>query len=99
MSEQAVELAGALARREAATKIRSRAQEFYDLSVLEIGLNQEIADLKKELSMYEMELPEAERGYAQATADELPPKVFQNKVTIYPVRVETDDPSLTNQRR
>jgi len=88
LSEQAVELAGALARKNVAIRIRDQAHEFFNLNSLEVGLINEVNDLKANLLNIDRELKGVENQLAHPTEDMLPPQVFQNKVTIYPVRME-----------
>jgi len=88
LGEQVVELAGALAKKEVATRIRDQAQEYYRLNIVEIDLLNVTHNLKTNLSNFESELQQVENQLAQAVEDVRQPKVFQNKVTIYPVRVE-----------
>jgi len=87
-SEHVIELAGALARKEAATKIRNEAEEFYNLHMQPIELQRYLSPLRKTLSSSQESLQNFEERLANPTPDMLPPKVYQNKVTIYPVRVE-----------
>ncbi len=88
LSEQAVELASALARKEAATKIRNQAEEFYNLHKQHAQLPEELKNLRKNLSRFESDLRDIKEMLFKPNPDMLPTKVYQNKVTIYPVRVE-----------
>jgi len=84
--EDIISLAGALARKKAATAIHHHARELYELNKLQTRLRHETDELKAELSRDEKELRQTENQLEHPTPDKLVPKVFQNKVTIYPVR-------------
>jgi len=90
LREQAVELAGALARKDMATQIRDQAEGYFSLTSMKSSLQNELDTLKNDLSDYKAELQRSENQLAHPTSDMLPPEVFQNKVTIYPVRVESE---------
>lgn len=85
LNEESVELAGALARKEAATKIRNEAEQLCKLSTLENNLIGQMHNLERELSGSESELAQVRSQLAHPTDEMLPPNIFQNKVTIYPV--------------
>ena len=84
-SEQTVELAGALARKKAALNIREREEEFYGLHQQRFSLWRQVLSLKKSLKNSEQILAQAEEELAHMEPSMLPPKLYQNKVTIYPV--------------
>jgi len=84
--EQMIDLSSAKARQEAALKIRNREKEFLNLFSQWSNLDNEVKRLKQDLVMYENNLWIAEKKLANPTPDMLPPKVYQNKVTIYPVK-------------
>jgi hypothetical protein len=88
LTEQTIELVGALARKETATKIRDQATEYYNLNRLEGNIRNELVTLRQVLGDCERELRGIENQLAHPTPDMLPPKLFQNKVTIHPVRTE-----------
>ncbi|MFB0525387.1 MAG: hypothetical protein ACETVZ_07575 [Phycisphaerae bacterium] len=88
LSEQAVELAGALARKEASTRIRNQAEEFYNLRKQQISLPDTLIIWRKGLSSRERDLEQIQDRLIDSASNALPLKVYQNKVTIYPVRVE-----------
>jgi hypothetical protein len=83
--EQMIELKAAEARKETATEIRNQAEAFYRLVNQLIQLPKELKPLKSSLSSNEAELRNIEHKLANPDMDMVPPKVFQNKVTIYPV--------------
>jgi hypothetical protein len=87
-SEQTVELAGALARKKAALNIREREEEFYGLHQQRFSLWRQVVSLKKSLKNSEQILAQAEEELAHMEPQMLPPKLYQDKVTIYPVRTE-----------
>ena len=86
MSEQTIELAGALARKKAATGIREREEKFYNLYERRNSLSKQVGELKKELRNAESYQKNAEKWLTDPEPNMLPPKVYQNKVTIHPVR-------------
>ncbi|MHC4575035.1 MAG: hypothetical protein ACYS76_13035 [Planctomycetota bacterium] len=80
--EQTVKLAGALAKKEKAEAALKEAAEYYNLSRASKRadyLRQNIRTLEMNINQFKARL---------ACPEMLPPMVFQNKVTIYPVRVE-----------
>ncbi len=84
--EQMIELRSAKARQNAALQIRERKKEFLNLFNLHRSLRTEVHGLENDLYESEKELSELEERLANPKPDMLPPKVFQNKVTIYPVQ-------------
>jgi hypothetical protein len=88
LAEQTVELAGALAKMEAARGIRVAHQKLYDLVTRRTTLESEISTLRSDLGKWPVRRQYWEERLTNPPAYWLPPKVFQNKVTIYPVRVE-----------
>lgn len=84
--EQMVELRGIEARKEAAIAIRKREGEFLDL--FSRWTKHENEMLIGRLGSWEINLSKVEDILANPKPGMLPPKVFQNKVTIYPVLVE-----------
>jgi predicted nucleic acid-binding Zn-ribbon protein len=85
---QTVDLAGALASKEASTKIRNQAQEFCDLHLQLTRLPKTKSYLSGQLRASEHGLSQVEKKLADPSPDILPPKVFQNEVTIYRVPVK-----------
>lgn len=85
LAEQTVELAGALAKMEAARAIRGRHQEFYDLATRRATLESEVSTLRSGLGRWPARRREWEERLADPPAFWLPPEVYENKVTIYPV--------------
>jgi len=88
--EQIVELRGVEARKKAALQIQRRKKEFLDLFNQWSNLDSEVKRLKDNLNDSENNMRDVEKTLTNPPSDMLPPKVFQNKVTIYPVRVEED---------
>lgn len=86
LCEQTIELAGASARKKAVLEILMREEEFYNLNKKCEKAAHEANKFKRELSSYEHRLRDTKEKLSNPTPDMLPPKVFQNKVTIYPVR-------------
>jgi len=84
-SEQAVELAGALARKMAALNIRQREEEFYNLFQKRQDIESQVAGLRRSLRDSERDRQIAEKKLANPDSDMIPPKLYQNKVTICPI--------------
>lgn len=84
--EQMVELRGVEARKKAALRIRIREKAFLDLFNRWGSLEVEVEKLKKSLSGSEEGVHKIEEKLANPEPNMLPPKVYQNKVTIYTVR-------------
>jgi quinol monooxygenase YgiN len=85
-TEQVIELKGAEARKKTATEIRRQAESFYNLSIQQGNLQQQLERLKKELSHCEDVLHTIEERLANPEPEMVPPKVYKDEVTIYPVR-------------
>jgi myosin heavy subunit len=85
LSEQTVELAGALARKGAALEISKQEQEFCRLAKKWASLEAEVKDLRKSLPDWEQWCRDKEEELVDPAAGLLPPKLYQNKVTIHPV--------------
>lgn len=88
LSEQTIELAGALAKKEAALAIREREKEFYELAREWVSLEAKVKDLTESLPKWEQWQQNREELLANPSAGLLPPKLYEDKVTIYPVRVD-----------
>jgi len=86
--DQIIELKVAEEKRSTAMKIRTEAEEFYHLHEQSLEKVKYLEPLRKRMSNYQESLRNTEMRLT--TPELLPPKVFQNKVTIYPVRVEED---------
>jgi len=86
--EQTIELKSAEAREKAAIKIRDRNKAFVDLFIQWNNLSGEVYNLKFNLESSEKRVQEMEEILTNPTPDMLPPEVYQNKVTIYPVLAE-----------
>lgn len=86
--QRIIELKGAEGKKETATKIRQQAEEFVNLHNLNSNLPKDLTFLRKKLSAYKRSLSSAEKELDKPGPDMLPPKVYQNKVTIYPVRLD-----------
>jgi len=86
--EQMVELRGAMGRKEAVLRLRDRGKQFCDFFDAWIGLEHEVRNLKNSLKDYEKRVLYYEEQIANPHPELLPPKVLQNKVTIYPVIAE-----------
>jgi len=86
--EQMIELRGAEARKQATIRVRDREKALCDFFNQLFTLDAEAHRLKDGLSGSERRLRGVEERLANPRPNMLPPKVFQNKVTIYPVRVE-----------
>jgi hypothetical protein len=86
--EQTIELKSAEARKKAAIEIRDRDKTFVDLFIQWKNLSGEVYNLKANLESSEKRVPEMEEILTNPTPNLLPPEIYQNKVTIYPVRTE-----------
>lgn len=86
--EQMVELKGAEGRKEAAVKLRNQDVQFCDLYDAWTGLYIEVQNLRIRINDDERKVRFIEEEMASPPDELLPPKVFQNKVTIYPVLAE-----------
>jgi len=84
--EQMIELSSAKARQQAAFEIRKREKEFLNLFNQWSNLEGEVNLLKRSLADHEHILRKVETRLANPTPEMRPPKVYQNKVTIYPVK-------------
>ena len=83
--EQMVELMGTMGRKEAALKLRDRDKQFCDFFDAWTGLDSEVKSLRNRLRNDEKIRRYLEEEMADPPPELLPPKVLQNKVTIYPV--------------
>jgi len=84
--DQIIELKVAEEKKRVAVKIRSQAEEFYNLSQKNHDLLLTLVRLRKELSKHQSSLESYEKIIQNPVPEMLPPKVFQNKVNIYPVK-------------
>jgi hypothetical protein len=86
--EQMIEFRGAEARKGAALKLRNQENQFCDLFDAWTGLDDEVKHLRDNLNSYEKSVRYHEESIANPHPHLLPPKVLQNKVTIYPLLAE-----------
>lgn len=86
--EQTIELKSAEARKQAAVKIRDRDKAFVDLFIQWKNLSGEVHNLKSNLENNERRVQEIEDRLNNPEPFMLPPELYQNKVTIYPVIAE-----------
>ena len=86
--EQMIELRGAEARKKTALNLRGRDKQFCDFFDAWTGLENEVKSLRNSLRSSEKSVRYYEEEIANPLPYLLPPKVLQNKVTIYPVLVE-----------
>ena len=86
--EQLIELKSAEAREQAAVKIRDKDKAFVDLYYQWKNIRGEVYKLKANLEDSEKKVKEMEERLNNPTPDILPPEIYQNKVTIYPVLTE-----------
>lgn len=82
LADNIIELAGALARKQTATKIRDQAKEFYDLHSQLRELPKTLISLKESLGRFEDDLMRAKGGITDPYSGALLPEVFENKVVI-----------------
>ena len=83
--EQMVELRGAMGRKDAALKLRDRDKQFCDFFNAWTSLESNVSSLKNSLRNGEKKVRFCEEEMADPHPELLPPKVLQNKVTIYPL--------------
>jgi hypothetical protein len=86
--EQTIELKSAEAREQAAIKIHDRDKAFVDLFIQWKNVSGEVNSLKANLESSKRRVQEMEESLNNPTPDMLPPEIYQNKVTIYPVLTE-----------
>ena len=86
--EQVVELGGAEARKKTALKLRNQDKQFCDLYNQWIGLGIMVSGWRDDLKNHEARVRSYEEEIANPDPSLLPPKVLQNKVSIYPVLAE-----------
>jgi len=86
--EQTIELKSAEAREQAAIKIRNRDKAFVDLFIQWKNLSGEVHNLKSNLENNERTVQEMEERLTNPEPYMLPPEIYQNMVTIYPVLPE-----------
>jgi hypothetical protein len=85
LGNDTIELAGALARMQAAAKIRDRAKEYYDLHTQLDELPNTLKNLENSKSSLEEGLKGAEERMADPYSGVRPPKIFENEVFINPI--------------
>jgi len=86
--EQTIELKSAEAREKAAVMIRDRDKAFVDLFIQWKNLRGEVHNLKSNLENNERRSQEIEDRLNNPEPYMLPPELYENKVTIYPVVTE-----------
>ncbi len=86
--EQTIELKSVEARKQAATKIRDRDKTFVELFIRWKNLKDEVFKLKANLESAERQVKEIEERLTNPEPHMLPPEIYQNKVTIYPVQID-----------
>jgi len=85
--EQMIELKAGEARKNTVIDLRNEARSFYNLDRKLDKLKSTKYNLGNDLTRLEPVLGQIEERLANPTPDMLPPKVYQNKVTIYPVTI------------
>jgi chromosome segregation ATPase len=83
--EQMVELRGVIGRKEAALKLRNQDKQFCDFFDAWTSLESEVKHLRNRLRNDEKRVRFYEEEIANPHPELLPPKVLENKVTIYPL--------------
>jgi hypothetical protein len=73
------------AKKATAEGIRRKAEEFYNMSILPIEIEGHLSFLKANLSSSQSSLESIEHELKQTGQLATPPKVFQDRVAIYPV--------------
>jgi hypothetical protein len=84
--DQSIELAGVLAKLKALDEARTGAKEKYMDSLRLIDLRKESEEARGKLAKAEDAIQQAERALQKVKAETVEPQIFQNKVTIYPVK-------------
>jgi hypothetical protein len=90
--EQLIELSSAKSRQEAAVQIREHEKEFLVLFNRRFNLEEEVKQLIRDLENSEKNLRDVNEILANPRPDMLSPKVYQNKVSIYPVKFMRGSP-------
>lgn len=85
--EQTIELSAIEARKQTAEKIRAEEQSFMGLLTERSQLQQDVENLKARISSLPELISHITHELENPTPDMLPPKVYQDTVAIYPVRV------------
>lgn len=85
MAEE-IELAGALARKNAALSYRDKALKFLDLAEKSESLQEQLNRQQMVLSSYKDDVAKIESRLPQRRADIRPVEVVNNEVTIHPIR-------------
>ncbi len=86
-----IELKVAEARKETATELRMRAENFCkQMDAKKAEFQKDVNRYKMRVTMFEQEIHRFKEKLADPDMEMLPLKVYQNKVTIYPVQVEED---------
>jgi len=86
-----IELKVAEARKETATELRRQAEDFCKkMDAKKAEFQKYVNEYKMRVTMFEREIHQFKEKLADPDMEMLPPKVYQNKITIYPVRVEED---------
>ncbi len=76
-------------RMETASRLRGQAEHFYkQMNDKQLDLQRRANYVRINIEENEQELRRIERILTNPESDMLPPRVYQNKVTIYPVRVD-----------
>jgi hypothetical protein len=83
--EQTIELKSAEAREQAAIKIRNREKDFVDLYYQWKNIRGEVHKLQANLENSKKAVKDLEKRLSNPEPYMLPPEIYQNKVTIYPV--------------
>jgi hypothetical protein len=86
--DQNIELAGVLAKLKAADEARDKAQGKYLLSMRLGELRKQSDELRAQLMKAQEQFREADIAYMKAQGEVIHPQIFQNKATIYPVKME-----------
>jgi len=86
--EQMIELNAGEARKNTVIDLRNEARSFYNLDRKLDKLKSTKYNLGNDLTRLEPVLGQIEEKLTNPSPDMLPPKVYQNKVTIYPVRLD-----------
>ena len=85
MAEE-IELAGALARKNAAQSYRKKAMDFLDLAEKSESLLGQLETNQMRLSSYQGKVADIEKRLPQLRADVKPVEVVNNEVKIHPVK-------------
>ena len=96
--EQMIELSGSEARKKVTEQIREKEQNFLRLFNRRKELRNRVGKLSRLIEDSRLRIDDITKLLNDPTPSMLPPKVYQNKATIYPVHVDEQAASLIPQK-